>query len=40
MTDSGELPVGSGQIYVDSKPGKGTTFTLTIPFSVAEDRKQ
>lgn len=27
----------SGQIYVDSKPGKGTTFTLTIPFSVAED---
>ena len=29
----------SGQIYVDSRLGEGTAFTLTIPFLVAKDEE-
>ena len=30
----------SGQIYVDSKLGKGTTFTLTVPFITAQAEEE
>lgn len=30
----------SGQIYVDSKLGEGTTFTITVPFTVVHEEKQ
>lgn len=30
----------SGQIHVDSALGKGTTFTITVPFTVVREEKK